>query len=172
MFKITLIFLVGLIVSLPIYAQKPITGALGYKFGEIPPKEKIQNDLGDHCYVVIPSKKFRTFNMYCVNVTPITGKIYAVMLGYRTTEKDGEKEFRAALAILENIYGKFKQVVDRPLRINYMYASGKQSITINYGRPNYDLEAVTIIYVDQDLYNQAQEEKRKQQIKQTDASML
>ena len=169
--QITTIAIVTLL-SVALYAQKPITGAFGYKFGEIPPKEKIQNDLGDHCYVVIPSKKFRTFNMYCVNVTPLTGKIYAVMLGYRTTAKDGEKEFRAALAILENIYGKFKQLADRPLRRSYIYTSGKQSITVNYSRPNFDQEAVTIIYVDQDLYNQAREEKRKQQIKQTDASML
>lgn len=169
--QITTIAIVTLL-SVALYAQKPITGAFGYKFGESLPKEKIQHDLGDHCYVVQPSKKFRVFNMYCVNVTPITGKIYAVMLGYRTEAKDGEKEYRAALAVLENVYGKFKKVVDRPLRIHYMYASGKQSIAVNYGRPNFDLEAITIIYVDQDLYNQAQEEKKKLQIKQTDASML
>ena len=155
-----------------VYAQKPITGAFGYKFGSSLPKEKIVHDFGNHCFSVQPAKKFRNFNMYCVNLTPITGKIYAVMLGYRTKDKDGKYEYQAALAVLENIYGKPQKKSENPFRPECMFTVGKQSITVNYSRPNFDSEMVIILYIDQDLYNQAQAEKKQLEIKKTDASML
>jgi len=168
----TLLIIASLLFTASLYAQKPITGAFGYKFGSSLPKEKIVHDFGNHCFSVQPEKKFRNFNMYCVNLTPITGKIYAVMLGYRTKDKDGKDEYQAALAVLENIYGKPQKKSENPFRPECMFTVGKQSITVNYSRPNFDSEMVIILYIDQDLYNKAQAEKKQLEIKKTDASML
>lgn len=105
MFKITLIFLVSLIVSLSVYAQKPITGAFGYELGKEFDQKQILSTVSNCIYQVKPLKPFRKFTGYMVIVVPSSNQISAIIASCFPTETEVPSEMDICKSALEKIYG-------------------------------------------------------------------
>ncbi len=162
-----IMFAAALATSFGVYAagNGDITGAFGIKFGETLSKSLVQPMQADKIAYetpkhamrwisVNPPKSAGVFENYEVKTTPTTDKVYLI---YAETIVNNrcDKMAKPILSVLEDKYGKAKQVPEPYGGFAYVIEKGQTEVVMQCS------DVLSVSYIDLTLEKQAMDEQAK-----------
>ena len=124
--------------STPVLAVEPISGAFGFKLGDVWDGEATETYEGDGYlkHYFIPESPLDAFQHYWVHVTPVRGLIFRI-----EAHKDGscDSQFLAFKNALSKKYGSGKEASYGPV-LKRIWTQGSRSIELGCtSKPRFDL---------------------------------
>ena len=178
--KHTALLLIALWATSTLSAQQPqITGAFGFKFGDVFDPSKAIKEVkllgGSTAYEVRPTEPYRACSVYVVQITPKTHLIHSIVgKGWLANFQEALKELQLVMELLRQKYGESEYNPSLTvLNLPGMFTIGSRRvyIIINDEESGASLEFI-INYTDLDLSEQADKEQFEIDLPETDPSGL
>lgn len=161
-------------VSTSLSAEEKITGAFGVKLGQILSSQMIKTSKlafsykSDDTYFFSPDKKFRSFSVYVVKITPKTRKIHSIgAVGSMDDDSTCEKEQALIMAIIKKKYGEIEKDALSSLQV---IMQGNRDVATKCSGL-FDVK-LTILYGDSKLAELAENERIELESSKVDSSGL
>ena len=162
-------------VSTSLSAEEKITGAFGVKLGQVLSSQMIKNSelaftyVGNNIYRFYPDKKFRSFSIYLIGITPKTRKIRGISaMGDMDDDSTCEREQALIMAIIKKKYG---EIVKNPFsNSRQVIIQGNRAVTTECSGL-FDVRLI-INYLDTKLEELAENERIELESSKVDSSGL
>ena len=145
------LILLLMLFSTPVLAVEPISGAFGFKLGDVWDGEATETYEGDGYlkHYFIPESPLDAFQHYWVHVTPVRGLIFRI-----EAHKDGscDSQFLAFKNALSKKYGSGEELSTYYI-LRRGWTQGNRTIELECHDSHLQTVGITLTYTDQAIYD-------------------